>query len=116
MPSDPDLSSRPTAPPQALYLEVIPVIVINQGVNLTAVLPPPNPNLTVFYGWISHSVRVRGPRAPGGPPGSSHQGLHSGRWAGWNVDTGVRAGAQHAFFHLERLLRVQLCPSVVGTG
>lgn len=47
-----------SAPLQALYLEVAPVIGINQDVNLTAVLLPLNPNLTVFYWWIGHSLQV----------------------------------------------------------
>uniref|UniRef100_A0A2I2YDN9 VPS10 domain-containing receptor SorCS2 n=1 Tax=Gorilla gorilla gorilla TaxID=9595 RepID=A0A2I2YDN9_GORGO len=41
----------------ALYLEVVPVIGINQEVNLTAVLLPLNSNLTVFYWWIGHSLQ-----------------------------------------------------------
>uniref|UniRef100_A0A2K6TNJ3 VPS10 domain-containing receptor SorCS2 n=1 Tax=Saimiri boliviensis boliviensis TaxID=39432 RepID=A0A2K6TNJ3_SAIBB len=45
------------SPLQALYLEVVPVVGINQEVNLTAVLLPLNPNLTVFYWWISHSLQ-----------------------------------------------------------
>ncbi|XP_062963997.1 VPS10 domain-containing receptor SorCS2 isoform X2 [Cynocephalus volans] len=45
------------SPLQALYLEVVPVIGINQEVNLTAVLLPLNPNLTVFYWWIGHSLQ-----------------------------------------------------------
>ncbi|KAM7158173.1 VPS10 domain-containing receptor SorCS2 [Molossus nigricans] len=45
------------SPLQALYLEVAPVIGINQEVNLTAVLLPLNPNLTVFYWWIGHSLQ-----------------------------------------------------------
>ncbi|XP_049997191.1 VPS10 domain-containing receptor SorCS2 isoform X2 [Alexandromys fortis] len=45
------------SPLQALYLEVVPVIGINQEVNLTAVLLPMNPNLTVFYWWIGHSLQ-----------------------------------------------------------
>lgn len=57
----------PAAPLQALYLEVVPVIGVSQEVNLTAVLLPLNPNLTVFYWWIGHSLQVRRPRAPGGP-------------------------------------------------
>lgn len=45
------------SPLQALYLEVAPVLGINQEVNLTAVLLPLNPNLTVFYWWIGHSLQ-----------------------------------------------------------
>ncbi|XP_075400770.1 VPS10 domain-containing receptor SorCS2 isoform X2 [Tenrec ecaudatus] len=45
------------SPLQALYLEVVPVIGINEEVNLTAVLLPLNPNLTVFYWWIAHSLQ-----------------------------------------------------------
>ncbi|XP_020020932.1 VPS10 domain-containing receptor SorCS2 isoform X4 [Castor canadensis] len=45
------------SPLQALYLEVVPVIGVNQEVNLTAVLLPLNPNLTVFYWWIGHSLQ-----------------------------------------------------------
>ncbi|EHB03676.1 VPS10 domain-containing receptor SorCS2 [Heterocephalus glaber] len=45
------------SPLQALYLEVAPVVGINQDMNLTAVLLPPNPNLTVFYWWIGHSLQ-----------------------------------------------------------
>ncbi|XP_055291161.1 VPS10 domain-containing receptor SorCS2 isoform X1 [Moschus berezovskii] len=47
------------SPLQALYLEVVPVIGVNQEVNLTAVLLPLNPNLTVFYWWIGHSLQPR---------------------------------------------------------
>ncbi|XP_057561948.1 VPS10 domain-containing receptor SorCS2 [Hippopotamus amphibius kiboko] len=47
------------SPLQALYLEVVPVVGINQEVNLTAVLLPLNPNLTVFYWWIGHSLQPR---------------------------------------------------------
>jgi len=62
----------PAAPLQALYLEVVPVIGVNQEVNLTAVLLPLNPNLTVFYWWIGHSLQVRrpGPWRPLFPRGS----------------------------------------------
>ncbi|KAM8802368.1 VPS10 domain-containing receptor SorCS2 isoform 1-T1 [Rhynchonycteris naso] len=45
------------SPLQALYLEVVPVVGINQEVNLTAMLLPLNPNLTVFYWWIGHSLQ-----------------------------------------------------------
>ncbi|XP_036848735.2 VPS10 domain-containing receptor SorCS2 isoform X2 [Manis javanica] len=45
------------SPLQALFLEVAPVVGINQEVNLTAVLLPLNPNLTVFYWWIGHSLQ-----------------------------------------------------------
>uniref|UniRef100_A0A8C6WAY8 VPS10 domain-containing receptor SorCS2 n=1 Tax=Nannospalax galili TaxID=1026970 RepID=A0A8C6WAY8_NANGA len=45
------------SPLQALSLEVVPAIGTNQEVNLTAVLLPPNPNLTVFYWWIGHSLQ-----------------------------------------------------------
>ncbi|KAM6221802.1 VPS10 domain-containing receptor SorCS2 [Rhynchocyon petersi] len=45
------------SPLQALFLEVVPVIGINQEVNLTAVLLPLNPNLTVFYWWIGRSLQ-----------------------------------------------------------
>uniref|UniRef100_A0A8C3WZK1 VPS10 domain-containing receptor SorCS2 n=1 Tax=Catagonus wagneri TaxID=51154 RepID=A0A8C3WZK1_9CETA len=45
------------SPLQALYLEVVPVIGVNQEVNLTAVLQPLNPNLTVFYWWVGHSLQ-----------------------------------------------------------
>ncbi|KFO25737.1 VPS10 domain-containing receptor SorCS2 [Fukomys damarensis] len=45
------------SPLQALYLEVSPVIGVNQDVNLTAVLLPLNANLTVFYWWIGHSLQ-----------------------------------------------------------
>ncbi|XP_064142276.1 VPS10 domain-containing receptor SorCS2 [Loxodonta africana] len=45
------------SPLQALYLEVVPVIGVNQEVNLTAVLLPLNLNLTVFYWWIGHSLQ-----------------------------------------------------------
>lgn len=69
MPSD--LALDPVAPLQALYLEVVPVIGINQEANLTAVLLPLNPNLTVFYWWIGHSLQVRGPGPLGAPPSGS---------------------------------------------
>uniref|UniRef100_G3UAF1 Uncharacterized protein n=2 Tax=Loxodonta africana TaxID=9785 RepID=G3UAF1_LOXAF len=36
---------------------VVPVIGVNQEVNLTAVLLPLNLNLTVFYWWIGHSLQ-----------------------------------------------------------
>ncbi|XP_060044496.1 VPS10 domain-containing receptor SorCS2 isoform X2 [Erinaceus europaeus] len=45
------------APLQALHLEVAPVTGVNQEVNLTAVLLPRNPNLTVFYWWVGHSLQ-----------------------------------------------------------
>ncbi|XP_025777413.1 VPS10 domain-containing receptor SorCS2 [Puma concolor] len=45
------------SPLQALHLEVLPVVGLNQEVNLTAVLLPLNPNLTVFYWWIGHSLQ-----------------------------------------------------------
>ncbi|XP_077606503.1 VPS10 domain-containing receptor SorCS2 [Crocuta crocuta] len=45
------------SPLQALHLEVVPVVGVNQEVNLTAVLLPLNPNLTVFYWWIGHSLQ-----------------------------------------------------------
>uniref|UniRef100_A0A8I3N981 VPS10 domain-containing receptor SorCS2 n=1 Tax=Canis lupus familiaris TaxID=9615 RepID=A0A8I3N981_CANLF len=55
--SKPGLSWAPAAPLQALHLEVVPVVGINQEVNLTAVLLPLNPNLTVFYWWIGRSLQ-----------------------------------------------------------
>ncbi|XP_054993352.1 VPS10 domain-containing receptor SorCS2 [Sorex araneus] len=45
------------SPLQALYLEVVPVVGVNQEVTLTAVLLPLNPNLTVFYWWIGQSLQ-----------------------------------------------------------
>jgi len=45
------------SPLQALHLEVVPVVGVNQEVNLTAVLLPLNPNLTVFYWWIGHNLQ-----------------------------------------------------------
>lgn len=42
-----------------------PVVGVSQEVNLTAVLLPPNPNLTVFYWWIGPSLQV-GCRRPRG--------------------------------------------------
>uniref|UniRef100_A0A673T0D5 Sortilin related VPS10 domain containing receptor 2 n=1 Tax=Suricata suricatta TaxID=37032 RepID=A0A673T0D5_SURSU len=45
------------SPLQALHLEVVPIVGLNQEVNLTAVLLPLNPNLTVFYWWIGHSLQ-----------------------------------------------------------
>ncbi|KAF3825357.1 hypothetical protein GH733_005991 [Mirounga leonina] len=44
-------------PLQALHLEVVPVVGVNQEVNLTAMLLPLNPNLTVFYWWIGHNLQ-----------------------------------------------------------
>ncbi|XP_036272948.2 VPS10 domain-containing receptor SorCS2-like, partial [Pipistrellus kuhlii] len=44
-------------PLEALYLEVVPVVGINEEVALTAVLLPLNPNLTVFYWWIGPSLQ-----------------------------------------------------------
>ncbi|XP_062069475.1 VPS10 domain-containing receptor SorCS2 isoform X1 [Lepus europaeus] len=45
------------SPLQALSLEVVPVIGVNEEVTLTAALLPLNPNLTVFYWWIGHSLQ-----------------------------------------------------------
>ncbi|KGL82072.1 VPS10 domain-containing receptor SorCS2, partial [Tinamus guttatus] len=45
------------SPLQALSLEVLPVIGRNQEVNLTAIILPKNPNLTVFYWWIGNSLQ-----------------------------------------------------------
>ncbi|NXH20402.1 SORC2 protein, partial [Bucco capensis] len=45
------------SPLQALNLEVIPVIGRNQEVNLTAIILPKNPNLTVFYWWIGNNLQ-----------------------------------------------------------
>ena len=71
---------------------MVPVIGINQEVTLTAVLLPLNPNLTVFYWWIGHSLQVRWPRAPGSPsfPQAPIWGGEWGRphppyWAGHSV-------------------------------
>ncbi|NXP81546.1 SORC2 protein, partial [Ramphastos sulfuratus] len=46
-----------SAPLQALNLEVVPVIGRNQEVNLTAIVLPKNPNLTVFYWWIGNNLQ-----------------------------------------------------------
>uniref|UniRef100_A0A8C8S642 VPS10 domain-containing receptor SorCS2 n=1 Tax=Pelusios castaneus TaxID=367368 RepID=A0A8C8S642_9SAUR len=46
------------SPLQALHLEVVPVIGRNQEVNLTAIVLPRNPNLTVFYWWIGNNLQV----------------------------------------------------------
>lgn len=40
---------------------MVPVVGVDQEVNLTAVLLPLNPKLTVFYWWIGHSLQVHGP-------------------------------------------------------
>uniref|UniRef100_A0A803YIU3 VPS10 domain-containing receptor SorCS2 n=1 Tax=Meleagris gallopavo TaxID=9103 RepID=A0A803YIU3_MELGA len=45
------------SPLQALNLEVVPVIGRNQEVNLTAIILPKNPNLTVFYWWIGNNLQ-----------------------------------------------------------
>uniref|UniRef100_A0A4X2LXN1 Sortilin related VPS10 domain containing receptor 2 n=1 Tax=Vombatus ursinus TaxID=29139 RepID=A0A4X2LXN1_VOMUR len=45
------------SPLRALHLEVVPVIGVNQEVNLTAILLPQNPNLTVFYWWIGNNLQ-----------------------------------------------------------
>ncbi|XP_072476260.1 VPS10 domain-containing receptor SorCS2 isoform X2 [Notamacropus eugenii] len=45
------------APLRALHLEVVPVIGVNQEVNLTAILLPQNPNLTVYYWWIGNNLQ-----------------------------------------------------------
>ncbi|XP_010178890.1 PREDICTED: VPS10 domain-containing receptor SorCS2, partial [Mesitornis unicolor] len=45
------------APLQALNLEVVPVVGRNQEVNLTAIILPKNPNLTVFYWWIGNNLQ-----------------------------------------------------------
>jgi len=47
-----------SAPLQALNLEVVPVVGRNQEVNLTAIILPKNPNLTVFYWWIGNNLQV----------------------------------------------------------
>uniref|UniRef100_A0A8D0G9T2 VPS10 domain-containing receptor SorCS2 n=1 Tax=Sphenodon punctatus TaxID=8508 RepID=A0A8D0G9T2_SPHPU len=44
-------------PLQALHLEAVPVIGRNQEVNLTAIILPKNPNLTVFYCWIGNTLQ-----------------------------------------------------------
>ncbi|OXB75743.1 UNVERIFIED_CONTAM: hypothetical protein H355_013352, partial [Colinus virginianus] len=46
------------SPLQALNLEVVPVIGRNQEVNLSAIILPKNPNLTVFYWWIGNSLQI----------------------------------------------------------
>ncbi|XP_058526292.1 VPS10 domain-containing receptor SorCS2 isoform X2 [Ochotona princeps] len=46
-----------TSPLQALSLEVVPVVGVHEEVTLTALLLPLNPNLTVFYWWIGHSLQ-----------------------------------------------------------
>lgn len=68
----------PEAPLQALYLEVAPVVGINQEVNLTAVLLPLNPNLTVFYWWIGHSLQVSCPWPCGPVPAGYPLGCRAG--------------------------------------
>ncbi|XP_010075116.1 PREDICTED: VPS10 domain-containing receptor SorCS2, partial [Pterocles gutturalis] len=45
------------SPLQALNLEVVPVVGRNQEVNLTAIILPKNPNLTVFYWWIGNNLQ-----------------------------------------------------------
>lgn len=71
----PRLFLPPAAPLQALHLEVVPVVGVNQEVNLTAVLLPLNPNLTVFYWWTGRSLQVCGPGWGGGRGAA-------GGWAG----------------------------------
>lgn len=67
---------------------MVPVVGINQEVNLTAVLLPPNPNLTVFYWWIGHSLQVRWPWTPCIP-----SLLQAPIWGGmWGRDTGPGTG------------------------
>lgn len=61
---------------------MVPVIGINQEVNLTAVLLPLNPNLTVFYWWIGHSLQVSCPwpllpLVPAGSLPGAAQGEHT---------------------------------------
>uniref|UniRef100_A0A8C6NGF2 VPS10 domain-containing receptor SorCS2 n=1 Tax=Melopsittacus undulatus TaxID=13146 RepID=A0A8C6NGF2_MELUD len=46
------------SPLQALNLEVVPVVGRNQEVNLTAIILPKNPNLTVFYWWIGNNLQI----------------------------------------------------------
>ena len=55
---------------------MVPVVGVDQEVNLTAVLLPLNPNLTVFYWWIGHSLQVRRPQgSPGGELGAGREDM-----------------------------------------
>lgn len=85
------LSRAPAAPLQALHLEVVPVVGINQEVNLTAVLLPLNPNLTVFYWWIGRSLQVHWP-----PGGSGRQGAAPGPGQKDTAYDTVASGHAHA--------------------
>lgn len=53
---------------------MVPVVGISQEVNLTAVLLPPNPNLTVFYWWIGPSLQVQPRCRLGWEVGQAHRG------------------------------------------
>uniref|UniRef100_A0A8C3KVN6 VPS10 domain-containing receptor SorCS2 n=1 Tax=Chrysolophus pictus TaxID=9089 RepID=A0A8C3KVN6_CHRPC len=41
----------------ALWFSLVPVVGRNQEVNLTAIILPRNPNLTVFYWWIGNNLQ-----------------------------------------------------------
>lgn len=102
---------------QALFLEVAPVVGINQEVNLTAVLLPLNPNLTVFYWWIGHSLQVCWPRrSPQG--GEWAQGTALGPWGEVPLQSAVRERQAHTALssHPKCLLWVCVCLSAVGIG
>lgn len=54
---------------------MVPAVGVHEEVTLTAVLLPLNPNLTVFYWWIGHSLQVQ-PLAtlPVSPTRQAHAG------------------------------------------
>jgi len=47
-------------PLQDVHLQVVPIAGRNQEVNLTAIVQPPEANLTVFYWWIGDNLQVLG--------------------------------------------------------
>lgn len=80
---------------------MLPVVGLNQEVNLTAVLLPLNPNLTVFYWWIGHSLQVRWARDPTGSHlGESGAGQCPGAWAEGHrvLHGGLEVGTHQPFF------------------
>ncbi|KAL0970451.1 hypothetical protein UPYG_G00242140 [Umbra pygmaea] len=48
-----------TAPLQEVHLEVVPIVGINQEVNLSAVVLPSEANLTVYYWWIGENLQPK---------------------------------------------------------
>lgn len=102
-----------------------PVVGVSQEVNLTAVLLPPNPNLTVFYWWIGPSLQV-GCRRPRGclawKVGRTHtQGPAVSRCGGHMPISNLGAlktqqGPLHSFSKLQACTPKQKAPQTVAEG